>query len=144
MGFFETRLGRERDGFVRKTYSVAFKEKMVAKLIGKNAPSANRLAQEVGVSQEALSRWRREARSLRGVAPDKRRRSFSVEQKAEILAATAKLEGEQLTAYLEREQVTLGELERWRLALAYTPITIWPFGPLSCEIGTWIAIAWVL
>ena len=118
MGFFETRLGRERDGFVRKTYSVAFKEKMVAKLIGKNAPSANRLAQEVGVSQEALSRWRREARSLRGVAPDKRRRSFSVEQKAEILAATAKLEGEQLTAYLEREQVTLGELERWRLALA--------------------------
>lgn len=118
VGFFENRLGRERDGFVRKTYSVAFKEKMVAKLIGKNAPSANRLAQEVGVSQEALSRWRREARSLRVVAPDKRRRSFSVEQKAEILAATAKLEGEQLTAYLEREQVTLGELERWRLALA--------------------------
>jgi transposase-like protein len=118
VGFFNTRLGRERDDVVRKTYSVAFKQKMVARLIGKNGPSANRLAQEVGVSQEALSRWRREARSLPVVAPDKRRRSFSVEQKAEILAATAKLEGEQLTAYLEREQVTLAELERWRLALA--------------------------
>jgi transposase-like protein len=98
---------------------VAFKQKMVAKLIGKHATSANRLAQEVGVSQEALSRWRREASSLPGVAQDKTRaRRFTPEEKAEILATAGKLEGEQLTAYLEREQVKLGELERWRLALA--------------------------
>ena len=35
----------------------------------------------------------------------------------EILAATAELDGEQLTAYLAREDVTLSELERWRSAL---------------------------
>ena len=35
----------------------------------------------------------------------------------EILAATAELDGEQLTAYLAREDVTLAELERWRSAL---------------------------
>ena len=119
MGLFETRLGRELDGVVRKTYSVAFKQRMVARLIGKNAPSANRLAQEVGVSQEALSRWRREARSLPEVAREKRPvPAFTPEKKVEILAAVANLEGEQLTAYLEREQVKLSDLERWRQALS--------------------------
>jgi transposase len=101
---------------MRRTYSVAFKEKMVARLVGKNAPSANRLAREVGVSQDALSRWVREARSLPIVAQDKRR-IFTLEKKIEILAASAVLEGEELVAYLEREQVKLAELERWRLAL---------------------------
>jgi transposase len=118
MGFFGgNQVGRERDEDVRKSYSVGFKQRMVAKLIGKNAPSANRLAREVGVSQEALSRWRRETRSL-PVMAGKPRRKFSVEQKGEILAATAKLEGDELTGYLERQQVTLGELDRWRVALA--------------------------
>jgi transposase len=101
---------------MRRTYSVAFKEKVVARLVGKNAPSANRLAREVGVSQDALSRWVREARSLPLVAQAKRR-IFTLEKKIEILAASAALEGEELVAYLEREEVTLAELERWRLAL---------------------------
>ena len=116
MGFFRhIRLGRERDDDVRKTYSVAFKHKMVARLIGRNAPSANRLAREVGVSQDALSRWVREASSLPLVAD--KRRVFTLEKKVEVLAAAASLEGEQLAAYLEREQVKLADLERWRLAL---------------------------
>jgi len=45
------------------------------------------------------------------------RRTWSLDRKVEILAAAAKLEGEQLTAYLDREQVTLAELDRWRTAL---------------------------
>jgi len=121
---FENRLGRELDGVVRKTYSVAFKQKMVAKLIGKHATSANRLSQETGVSQTALSQWRKQARSLPGMGRDsppppeaRPRRTWTWSRKVEILAATAELDGEQLTAYLAREDVTLGELERWRSAL---------------------------
>lgn len=102
-----------------KTYSVAFKQKMVAKLIGKHATSAHRLSQETGVSQGALSQWRLQAGSLPKMAPKQRaRRTWSWSRKAEILAATAELEGEQLTAYLEREEVTFAELERWRSLLA--------------------------
>lgn len=101
---------------MRKAYSVAFKQKMVTRLVGRDATSANRLAQETGVSQEALSRWRREASSLPVVTQDKRR-LFSVEQKGEIVAATAKLEGPELVAYLQQAGVKLQELERWRLAL---------------------------
>ncbi len=124
MDLFETELGRGLDRLVRKTYSVAFKQKMVAKLIGKHAVSANRLSQETGVSQTALSQWRKQARSLGDMGQDSRpppearpRRTWTWSRKVEILAATAELDGEQLTAYLAREDVTLGELERWRSAL---------------------------
>lgn len=118
MGFFENQLGRERDDVVSKNYSVAFKQRMVTKLIGKHATSANRLAQETGVSQSALSQWRRDARSLPEMAGGKRpRRTWTLDRKVEVLAAAAKLEGEPLIAYLEREEVTLAELERWRSAL---------------------------
>jgi transposase len=118
VGFFKLR-GRERDDVVRKTYSVAFKQKMVAKLVGKHATSANRLSQETGVSQTALSQWRAQARNLPVMAPEKRpRRTWTVGRKVEILAKSAELDGEQLMAFLEREEVTLAELERWRSLLA--------------------------
>jgi len=121
--FFETG-GKNATDIVRKTYSAAFKEKMVAKLIGRHATSANRLSQETGVSQTALSQWRKQARSLPGMGQDSRppaearpRRTWTWSRKVEILAATAELDGEQLVAYLAREDVTLAELERWRSAL---------------------------
>jgi transposase-like protein len=115
---FEHQWGEYWETDMRKTYSVAFKEKMVAKLIGRNATSANRLARETGISQEALSRWRREAGSLGSVSQNSGgKRGLTPERKAEILAAAGKLEGDELVAYLEREQVKLAELERWRLAL---------------------------
>lgn len=114
----------EKQRSVRKTYSVAFKQKMVAKLIGRHATSANRLSQETGVSQTALSQWRKQAGSLLDMTSDPRpgpesraRRTWTWGRKVEILAATAALDGEQLTAYLAREEVTLAELERWRSAL---------------------------
>jgi hypothetical protein len=96
---------------------VTFKQKMVTKLLGKHATSANRLAQETGVSQSALSQWRREARSLPKMSSERPRRTWTLDRKVEILAAAAKLDGDQLTTYLEREQVTLTELDRWRTAL---------------------------
>lgn len=104
---------------MRKTYSVAFKQKMVAKLIGKHAVSANRLSQETGVSQTALSQWRAQARNVPVMAPEKRpRRTWTVGRKVEILAKAAELDGEQLMTFLDKEEVTLAELERWRSLLA--------------------------
>jgi len=100
-----------------KAYSAAFKQQMVARLVGKNATSAYRLGRETGVSQEALSRWRREARSLPVVPKDDRKRKFSVEEKAEILSAAAKLTGAELSSYLEKREVKLAEFEGWRISL---------------------------
>jgi hypothetical protein len=91
---------------------------MVQRLIGKNAVSASQLSQETGVRQQNLSRWLEEARNLPTVAPQKpKSRTWTVEQKAHVLAEAAKLDGEPLVAFLDREGVKLAELERWRLAL---------------------------
>jgi transposase-like protein len=102
-----------------KPFSVAFKQKMVQRLTGKNAVTASQLARETGVRQQNLSRWLDEARSLPYVAkkPKPIVREWTVEQKARIVAEASKLDGEELTAYLERESVKLAEYERWRIAL---------------------------
>ena len=49
------------------SYSPAFKARVVQRLVGPRAISANRLAPSVGVSQETLSRWLREAHSVEGM-----------------------------------------------------------------------------
>jgi len=101
-----------------RPFSLAFKQKMIERLTGKNALNASQLARETGVRQQSLSRWLSEARSLPLVASDARvRHEWSVEQKARILAEASKLSGEQLAAYLDREGVKLAHFERWRLAL---------------------------
>jgi transposase len=102
-----------------KPFSVAFKQKMVQRLTGKNAVSALQLARETGVRQQNLSRWLEEARSL-PIMADKARpapREWTVEQKARVLTEACKLDGEQLSAYLECEGVKLPEYEQWRIAL---------------------------
>lgn len=102
-----------------KPFSVAFKQRMVQRLTGKDAVSASRLAQETGVRQQNLSRWPQEARSLPMMA-DKAKpvvREWSVEQKARVLSKASKLSGEELTAYLELEGVKFAEYEQWRVAL---------------------------
>jgi transposase-like protein len=100
---------------LKKNYSVAFKQKMVTRLIGHDAISANRLAKQTGVSQNSLSKWHREARSL----PDmtRHRKTWTLERKMEIMLAASKLQGDQLLSYLDREGLTLAELDLWRGAL---------------------------
>lgn len=68
-----------------KPYSVAFKQKMVQRLTGKNAVSASELSRETGVRQQNLSRWLDDARSLPLVASEKiRAREWTVEQKVRV------------------------------------------------------------
>jgi transposase-like protein len=44
-------------------YSAPFRTKMVQRLVGPKAVSANQLAHEVGVHQSTLSRWLRDAQA---------------------------------------------------------------------------------
>ena len=102
-----------------KPFSVAFKQKMVERLTGRNAVSATQLARETGVNQQNLSRWLQEARNLPIMAdkPKLAVRVWTIEQKARVLADACQLDGEKLTAYLEREGVKRAEYEQWRIAL---------------------------
>jgi transposase len=101
-----------------RAYSLAFKQKMVERLTGKDAVNPSRLAREMGIRQQNLSRWLHEARSLPAVASNHPKAPvWTVEQKARVLADASKLSGEQLTSYLEREGIKLADFERWRIAL---------------------------
>ena len=101
-----------------RPYSVAFKQKMVERLTGKDAVSALQLSRETGVRQQNLSRWLHEARSLPIVASDKPiKHEFTVEQKARLVANASDLSGLELTTYLEKAGVKFAEFEQWRLAL---------------------------
>ncbi len=101
-----------------RPYSVAFKQKMVERLTGKRAVSALQLSKETGVQQQSLSRWLQEARSLPLMATKKPvNRQWTVERKARVLADAARLSGEELSAYLDREGVAFADFESWRLSL---------------------------
>ena len=64
-------------------YSLAFKQKMIERLTGKEAVSAVQLARETGIRQQNLSRGLQEARSLPHVTTSRQSGpKWSVEQKA--------------------------------------------------------------
>lgn len=80
--------------------------------------SAVQLARKSGIRQQNLSRWLQEARSLPFVTSGNRMdRTWTVEQKARVVAEAAKLADDELAAHLEREGVKLADFERWRIAL---------------------------
>lgn len=115
-----------------RTYSAAFRTKMVQRLVGPKAVSANRLAQEVGIHQGTLSRWLRAAQAPdmgtsnasngpqqqppSASAPSKRNaaRKMSADDKVRIVFAAESLVAEDLGALLRREGVHDAELEAWR------------------------------
>jgi transposase len=102
---------------VTKPFSLAFKQKMVERLTGKDGVSARQLALETGLRQQTLSRWMQDASSL-PVMPVKRPRwDWSIEEKIRILATGSALTGAKLTDLLQREGVLQAEYEQWRLAL---------------------------
>ena len=100
-----------------KPFSLAFRQKMVARLAGKDAVSARQLALETGLRQQTLSRWLQEARSL-PIMPAKRpRRDWSIEEKIRVLATASTLTGSELADFLRREGVLQADYEQWRVAL---------------------------
>lgn len=101
-------------------YSDKFKAKLIAKMIGPSAISANQLAQEVGLSQPTLSRWLREAKlapvtkkALKKTerAPQKR---WTPEEKLRVLGEAANVDEAGLGALLRREGLHDADLRRFR------------------------------
>jgi transposase-like protein len=90
---------------------------MVARMTGKDAVSANQLAAEMGLRQQALSRWLREASRLPMMSVTGPRRTWTLDEKIRILAEGAPLTGQALEALLIRDGVRPAEYEQWRLAL---------------------------
>jgi transposase len=103
---------------IAKPFSLPYRKKLLSRLTGDDAESATRVAEDTGVSQQTLSRWLREARSMPEMRTKKKPgKTWAVDEKIRVLAEASKIVGPQLAALLEREGLVLPELEQWRLAL---------------------------
>lgn len=110
--------GEEATSDVTRPFSLAYKQKMLNRLTGKDAVSARQLSLETGLRQQTLSRWLQDASSL-SVMPTKRlTKEWSIDEKIRVLAKASKLTGAELSDLLEREGLVLADYEQWRLALA--------------------------
>lgn len=97
-------------------YSPAFKSRMLRRLIGPAATSANALAKEVGVNQVLLSRWLRESRTVEGMASSHKKKKWTGAEKLRVVIAARGLSETELGALLRREGVHEAELTAWQAA----------------------------
>ena len=107
-------------------YSATFRDTMVRKLADPRGPSANQLAQEVGVAQTTLSRWLRQAGRVNGthVVPTlapirrimaaKRPQDWTAEEKLNIVIEAASVCEEDLGAFLRRRGLHEAQIKEWR------------------------------
>ena len=96
-------------------YSPAFKSRMLRRLVGPSAISANALAQEVGVNQPLLSRWLRESRNVEDMGASKKKKWTGAE-KLRVVIAAGGLSETDLGALLRREGLHAAELTAWQAA----------------------------
>ena len=104
-------------------YSMKFKKRMVAKMLGPDARSATSLSKEVGVSQSSLSQWLRKAK-MGGMTNDegrpsaqrrkRRRKRWSSEEKIRVVMEATAAGESGLGAFLRREGLHEADLERFR------------------------------
>lgn len=101
-------------------YSEAFRSRMVARLVGPRAVSANALSHEVGVSQVALSRWLRDVHTVGGMTQSsgkkKGKKLWTGAEKLRVLTEAAGLSESDLGALLRREGLHEAQLTEWRQA----------------------------
>lgn len=94
---------------------------MIQRMSGPEAISATQLSKEVGVSQNTLSRWLRQARTLGSMGKSREKaasgrrapRRWSAEEKVRIVLEATTLSNDELGAFLRREGVHEAQLKEW-------------------------------
>ena len=99
-------------------YNEAFKARMIRRLVGPAARSANALASEVGVPQATLSRWLAAARNV-GDMPraSKHSKKWTAAEKLRVVQEAHGLSATALGALLRREGLHAAQLTAWRSAV---------------------------
>ena len=95
---------------------------MVKRMTGRENVSANVLSEEVGVSQSTLSRWLREARTVRDMGGTKKQSEggtkgsgkWSAAEKLQVVLEAAALSDDDLGEFLRRKGLHSSQLEEWR------------------------------
>ncbi len=101
-------------------YTDGFKARQVQRMAGPEGISATALAREIGIAQPTLSRWKRAASNVEGMAPEPskknrpaRRGRWTPEEKLKILSEASQLSDDELGAYLRTHGVHEATLRQW-------------------------------
>ena len=111
-------------------YPTSLRSKMVRRMTGPGAVSANALARETDIPQQTLSRWFCAAGTVApmGESDDRaarRPQDWSAEEILAVIAEAASLSDEELGAFLRRKGLHEAHLEEWRtriVASLETPV----------------------
>ena len=110
-------------------YTEGFRARMVERMTGPGAISANALSREVGIHQPTLSRWLREAGTVASVSKKKSKsrpkpksaspaasppKQWTAEEKFRVVLAAASVSEQDLGEFLRREGLHEEDLERFR------------------------------
>ena len=95
---------------------------MVSKLVGPHATSATALSKETGLAQATLSRWLREASTLKRSMPPKdeekpvakQLQEWTPEEKFSVVLEAASLSEGELGVFLRSKGLTTAILDEWR------------------------------
>ena len=103
-------------------YSRALKNKLIQKMLIPGGPSVTRLAQEAGVPQQTLSRWRKEAVSIDAMSKKKRSKDkslhqFPAEKKLQLVLEAEGLSEEELGVWLRSRGLHKSDLDAWRASM---------------------------
>jgi len=121
-------------------YSAAFRRRMVQRMTGPAAVSANALAAEVGVAQPTLSRWLREASIVGRVSktketketPPKPLSAWTAEEKLRAIIEVATVPEAELGGWLRRKGLRSSDLDAFR-ADAVSGLATKPAKPTAAE-----------
>src|SRR5262249_35771869 len=94
-------------------YTEKFKARMVEKLAGPNALTSVRLAAETGIPQPTLSRWLREAATLRKKMAKRQDEENQMLEGVEAIEGPERSADEKLALVIEAASVPEGELGEW-------------------------------
>jgi transposase len=112
------------------TYSRAYRARLTKRLTGPNSIRPAKLAEQTGVSQATLYRWKQKAESAPPVAPrkpkkrsrkSKAKKVWPLADKLRILSESNGLPDSELGAFLRKEGVHPDQLQVWRDALDESP-----------------------
>jgi transposase len=108
------------------TYTQGFKSNLVRKMACPNGISASALSREVGIPQQSLSRWLRDANVVDEsgnssiseepwrTMSSKRPQDMPAEEKLKIVIEAEKVAEDQLGAFLRRNGIHEAQLREWR------------------------------
>lgn len=113
-------------------YSKVMKARMVRRMLGPAAVTATALEAETGIPQPTLSRWLREAASIKAVsrtkpptsspvseptATPKRPQDWTALERAQVVLAASALPDDEIGEFLRRQGLHREHLDEWRSAL---------------------------